>query len=140
MSMVEEAKLYNGVATPIWGPNRFSALGFATSEKNDACDSSPIKLDLLNAISHHFYLVFERLHQDTKKNSEKLQTIYLTPQEYTVLGWAAKGKSNTVIADIMQVSVATVKFHMRNIYKKLDVYDRPPACAKAIALGLVQLY
>lgn len=74
LNMGEEAKLYNGVATPIWGPNRFSALGFATSEKLDACDASPITLDVLNAMSHHFYLVFERLHQNAKQSTENYKT------------------------------------------------------------------
>lgn len=138
LSMGEEAKLYNGVATPIWGANRFSALGFATTEKNDACNRESVTLDLIHAFSNHFYLVFERLHK--KKHqlaNDEFSNIVLTSQEHEVLSWASRGKSNTDISDILFISVSTVKYHMQNIYKKLGVNDRVVACTKAISLGLI---
>ncbi len=137
LSLGEDAKLYNGIATPIWGANRFSAVGFATSEKSNACDQSPITMDIINALSNHFYLVFERLHEQNDTKDEQYLNIMLTSQECEVLTWASKGKSNTDIADILTISVSTVKYHMQNIYKKLGVNDRVVACTKAISLGLI---
>ena len=51
--------------------------------------------------------------------------------------WAAEGKSNSVIAEILGVSHATIRFHMNNIFKKLDANERTLATVKAIRQGLI---
>jgi DNA-binding NarL/FixJ family response regulator len=55
----------------------------------------------------------------------------LTEREREVLGLAARGASNKLIAHELQVSVRTVHAHMRHIFTKLDVASR----TEAVMLG-----
>lgn len=61
----------------------------------------------------------------------------LTERERAVLRWVVDGKTNWEIAKILRVAEATVKFHLANIFRKLDVVNRGHAVAKALQLGLL---
>lgn len=63
--------------------------------------------------------------------------IEFTAREREVLGWAGDGKGVWEISRILSISESTVKFHLQNIYKKLDVANRPHAIAKAIQHGFL---
>jgi LuxR family transcriptional regulator/LuxR family quorum-sensing system transcriptional regulator CciR len=63
----------------------------------------------------------------------------LSPRELEVLGWVARGKSNSVIASIIGVSSNTVDTHLRRIYGKLNVTDRVSAALAGLGHGLVSL-
>ncbi len=63
----------------------------------------------------------------------------LSEREMEVLKWAKLGKSNWEVSVILNISERTVKFHMRNIYRKLEVTNRYHAIAKAMKLGIVSL-
>ncbi|AUG09087.1 response regulator transcription factor [Pseudomonas sp. S09G 359] len=60
----------------------------------------------------------------------------LTPTELEILRWASEGKTVWEISQIRATSEATVKFHLRNIYGKLDVNNRVQAMNEAARLGL----
>lgn len=60
----------------------------------------------------------------------------LTPTELVILRWASKGKTVWEISLIRSTSQATVKFHLRNIYGKLDVNNRVQAMNEAARRGL----
>ncbi|MGH1377955.1 MAG: helix-turn-helix transcriptional regulator [Alphaproteobacteria bacterium] len=137
LDLAREAQLHNGICTPLWGPQRFAGIGLASSNEKDATDSSPEALDHITAICNHFYLVFQRRHAGATLNNEDLNNVFLTPKEYEVLTWASRGKSNNDIGDILNISDNTVNFHLKQIYKKLQVNDRVVACTKAITLGLI---
>jgi LuxR family transcriptional regulator/LuxR family quorum-sensing system transcriptional regulator CciR len=49
----------------------------------------------------------------------------------------ARGKSNSVIADIIGVSSNTVDTHVRRIFVKLQVRDRVSAAVIATGQGLI---
>jgi two-component system nitrate/nitrite response regulator NarL len=61
----------------------------------------------------------------------------LTARESEVLALAAAGQSGPQIGRELQVSPATVKTHLKNIYGKLGVTDRAAAVAEGIRRGLV---
>ncbi len=61
----------------------------------------------------------------------------LSGRESEMLQLLAKGLSNQGIADRLFVSVATVKFHLRNINMKLGAANRTEAVSKARRLGLL---
>jgi DNA-binding CsgD family transcriptional regulator len=63
----------------------------------------------------------------------------LTAQEATTLNLLAAGLSNKEIAGRMHLGVGTVKFHLAQIYQKLDVQGRGrvAAVARARDLGLI---
>lgn len=60
----------------------------------------------------------------------------LTPTELEILRWAAEGKTVWEISQIRDTSEATVKFHLRNIYGKLEVSNRVQAMNEAARQGL----
>ena len=61
----------------------------------------------------------------------------LTPREKQVLSRIAAGASNGAVASQLWLSEPTVKFHLRNIYRKLGVHGRLDAARKARELGLI---
>ena len=60
----------------------------------------------------------------------------LTPTELEVLRWASDGKTIWEISQIRATSQATVKFHLRNIYCKLEVTNRVQAMNEAARQGI----
>jgi DNA-binding CsgD family transcriptional regulator len=60
----------------------------------------------------------------------------LTPTELEILRWASEGKTVWEISQIRATSEATVKFHLRNIYGKLEVSNRVQAMNEAARKGL----
>lgn len=65
--------------------------------------------------------------------------IVLTTQERNVLSWLAEGKSSWEISRLLRISERTVKFHLMNLYKKLEVTNRAQAVAVAAQHGFLVL-
>jgi DNA-binding NarL/FixJ family response regulator len=63
----------------------------------------------------------------------------LTEREQEVLQLMAEGKDNTEIADELIIAERTVKFHVGNIYAKLDVASRTAAVVEAIRRQWVRI-
>ena len=61
----------------------------------------------------------------------------LTERETEVLTLIARGKANKQIARELFVSMSTVKTHVNNLYRKLDVSSRTQAALYAARIGLV---
>ena len=62
----------------------------------------------------------------------------LTMRELDVLQAVAKGKSNKVIADDLQLSIHTIKGHIQSILSKLDASDRTHAVVIAMKRGILE--
>ncbi len=61
----------------------------------------------------------------------------LTPRQRDVLAWMLEGKTNWEIARVLGRSEHTVKHHVAEILRKLEVNNRAQAVAKAVQGGLV---
>jgi len=61
----------------------------------------------------------------------------LTERETEVLKLIARGKANKQIARELFVAISTVKTHVNNLYRKLDVSSRTQAALYAAHIGLV---
>ena len=61
----------------------------------------------------------------------------LSAKEREVLKRVLEGHSNWVIARLMDISENTVKFHLKNIFRKLGVSSRVLAAAKAEEMGMI---
>ena len=61
----------------------------------------------------------------------------LTKRELELLSLLDMGLSNQKIADYSNVSIATTKWHLQNLYRKLDVSNRAAALTRARALKLL---
>ncbi len=61
----------------------------------------------------------------------------LTPREMELLRCMVEGKTNPEIAENLMISLATVKFHISNILRKLDVKSRSTAISMAVKQRLI---
>lgn len=76
------------------------------------------------------------LNRDTDKDKISL----LTNRELEVLVQVANGMFNKEIATNLNISERTVKNHISNIFKKIDVSDRTQAAVFAIKNNIIKLY
>lgn len=74
------------------------------------------------------------------RDSDKEKLESLTSREKEVLIEVANGMFNKEIATSLHISERTVKNHISNIFKKLDVSDRTQAAVFAIKNDLVKLF
>lgn len=63
----------------------------------------------------------------------------LTPREIEVLGMLAEGLGNKTIAQGLNISEHTVKFHVSSIFTKLNVSSRTEAVTLGARQGLIML-
>jgi NarL family two-component system response regulator LiaR len=61
----------------------------------------------------------------------------LTEREKEILRWVAQGLSNKAIAQTLDLSEGTVKVHVSNILRKLNVSSRTEASVRALQTGLI---
>jgi len=62
----------------------------------------------------------------------------LSARELSILQLAAKGFSSPEVAEMLGISVNSVKTHFRHIFEKMDVSDRTEAVTLAISRGLIE--
>jgi len=74
-----------------------------------------------------------------KKNfkSSAETDVKLTEREVEILTGLSDGDSYMSVADSLFISVDTVRYHIRNIYQKLQVHSQSAAVSKAIRKGLI---
>lgn len=66
-----------------------------------------------------------RISQDEHKTLEQmLDALNLTPREHEVAGLLLSGDSQKIIAAKLNISNATVGFHTKNLYRKLNIQSR----------------
>lgn len=132
MREAQDAKLYDGIAVPLYGVNgELAGVGLASSAGGTEIDKTA--LSIIRALAYQFHLAYS----EKEAQCEHRAKAALTPREKEILLWAAEGKSDPVIADILSISYPTVRFHMSNIFRKLDAFERTLAVAKAIRQGLI---
>ncbi|WCE05049.1 LuxR C-terminal-related transcriptional regulator [Pseudoxanthomonas sp. JBR18] len=69
---------------------------------------------------------------------ETLATQLFSERELEVLGQLARGQSNKQIARRLSLSENTVKFHLKNLYRKLEASTREAALGNALQRGLIE--
>ncbi len=74
-----------------------------------------------------------------KKDIDKDKIESLTSRELEVLIQVTNGKANKEIATSLNISERTVKNHISNIFKKIEVSDRTQAAVFAIRNNIIQL-
>jgi DNA-binding NarL/FixJ family response regulator len=98
--------------------------------------------DLLAAIRQAFeksiYLAHSiQTHETPGSATPAGQALGLTRREREILQLVAEGHSNSQLARMLWVTEQTVKFHLSNIYRKLDVANRTEASRWAQLNGLL---
>lgn len=121
----------DGLAIPVFGPhgrNGYVSLALDPSRRHFS-----------EALLREFQTVAQMAHQRFCELFEPdlIEHISLSPRETEILTWVARGKSNTIIADILSISTNTVDTHLRRVYEKFDVADRTTAAIRGLGLGLI---
>lgn len=129
--VILDAKLGDGLGIPLFGAygrNGYAGLGFG-GPRPQLSRMEILRLQWACQLGHNRYchLLAENAPAD----------LALSPRESEILSWIAKGKSNSVIAEIIGVSSNTVDTHLKRIYQKLDVTDRVTAALRGLATGLI---
>ncbi len=123
------SKVGAGLHLPAYGPNGrqgYVSMGFG-AQKPDFGDAEMANIQLCGQVAHQQYC--QLLQEPLNPN------VRLSPREREVLSWVAEGKSNGVIADILQVSETSVITYLERAFRKLDVDNRVTAALRASSLG-----
>ena len=124
------------------------ALAIARNENINGIFLNSFKIEelfrgLSEMISDGFYVqeaIRKRMyHNDQKMKSEKYKINSLTKRELEVLIQVANGMFNKEIATTLNISERTVKNHLSNIFKKIEVSDRTQAAVFAIKNSIVNV-
>ncbi len=68
---------------------------------------------------------------------EAVDDVHLTDREREILSELAGGGSYSQVGDALFISVDTVRYHIRNIYRKMQVHSQSEAVAKAVRRGWI---
>ncbi|MEM7805580.1 MAG: LuxR family transcriptional regulator [Pseudomonadota bacterium] len=131
LDLLDAAALGDGLAIPVFGPhgrNGYAGYGFGTP----TLEIGNTEIALLRWAAQIGHLAYCDLLMAHPKDA-----CHLSPRECEVMAWAARGKSNAVIAEILGVSRHTVDTHVRRVFNKLGVADRVTATLRALSLGLI---
>jgi DNA-binding NarL/FixJ family response regulator len=88
--------------------------------------------------SPSFYLARSQPAPNTQAQPVSDAVALLTKREREILRLAAEGHSNSELAKMLWVTEQTVKFHLSNIYRKLEVSNRTEASRWAHHHGLLK--
>ncbi len=130
-------KLFNagfsdGINIPIARRDLTNAnFGFCRAEGD--LDLSEDDITILKYICQHAHEIYLKHYF----HNFKVDLPTLSPREQEVLYWAARGKSNNIIADIIGISPHTVDTIFRRCFTKLRMNDRVSVIIKALYLGLI---
>lgn len=130
LERMRAAELGDGYSFPVFGPSsRNGCITIGNVVGEQALDRAPVDEMHLVAQAAHMRLCQMLPDRPLEKP--------LSARELEILDWVARGKSNSVIADILSLSGATVDTYLRRIYDKLDVSDRTSAAVRGVGMGLI---
>ncbi len=130
MQDAEDAGVGDGIGISIATPyDEITGIGIARSRR------LPEKRDY-DVLSKIFFLSVY-FHETYRNLISRNETITLTTKEAEILSWAIEGKVDDEIADIMNISFNTVRFHWKNIFQKLGTFNKVHAVSKALRLKLI---
>jgi transcriptional regulator EpsA len=93
-------------------------------------------LELLLPYLHTTMLRFVQNERSAKVSAPVLKHL-LTAREIEILRWVQQGKSNAEIGHVLRISPLTVKNHVQNVLRKLNVHNRAQAVAKGHSLRIL---
>ncbi|USD35117.1 MULTISPECIES: LuxR family transcriptional regulator [Vibrio] len=124
-----------GISIPIHGLNgEVGILSFATSD----VIAHPANPDALLFTQLIIPLIVQNLPHLPLTSQTKHSQAMLTNREIECLTWAADGKSALEIAELVDCTERTVKFHLSNACKKLGATNRCQAVTRALLGGHIK--
>jgi len=131
--LTRQFSLWDGYTFVVHDPQQ--RMGLLSLSNREQSPDFHYQIDLIKG---DLQLALVAFHSDMNSGSPVLESTDqpLTVREHTILGWVALGKSYSEIASICDIRVRTVKFHMANVVRKLDVHTAKQAVFEASRLGL----
>lgn len=131
LDALDRAHLGEGIAVPVFGPygrNGYVGLG---------CGAGDWPFSHRETTRFHFICQAGHLRYCELLAETLPEHVKLSERETEILGWIARGKSNAVMADILDLSANTVDTYVRRIFRKLRVGDRVTAALRGLAVGVI---
>lgn len=119
------------LAVPAHGPAGYQ--GLISLATLTPVELAPGDLAMLQAVS---LAVHDRCRTEEGFGIEALP-VPLTPREIECLQWAAVGKTDWEIGQLLGITAATAHYHIERAKTKLDVTSRVQAVALAVLRGLI---
>lgn len=124
-----ESGVKDGLAIPLFGqPGEVVGLGLARKDSEKGRDYR---------FMSDAFLLSNFFHEKYRSLIKKPVVKSLSPRETEILLWASEGKTDPEIAGIINVTVNTVRWHWKNIFRKLDANSRLYCITKAVMMGLI---
>jgi len=134
INLAQDFKLNQGITCLYQNDYQENCSLISLTNINDALSQD--HLHVLEHIIPHFH---EILNHTGTHCRDKIDAPKLTSREKEVLSWIKDGKGSWEISAILSISERTVKFHIGNVFTKLNVINRPQAIAKALRYRLIDV-
>jgi DNA-binding CsgD family transcriptional regulator len=123
----------HGASLPLVGPNGFAAYCAVSFNRPFIPEDANVleELRIFGSVAHEEIAL--------RHTEQRRQQISLSARERDVLELIARGKSNSAISTILEISPSSVDTYVRRCFQKLEVSDRISASLAALGLGLVRL-
>ena len=123
----------DGVAVPLFGPHSRNSYFSMNFGRDMALDDEAIVRPLVGMAQscHRRICAIINRREDIEPP--------LSERESQVLYWISRGKSNSDMAVILDISKATVDSYIRRLFKKLQVNDRISAVIVGLSNSLIKL-
>lgn len=131
-------RVAGGITTPVHRPFGDAGLvsWMTTDPDLDLEHRLQEKGQELFLLSHHFMAELAERHTAATA-ARHADSATLSDREIECLRWAALGKTEREIGDIIARSESTARFHLKNAMRKLHANNRTHAVAKACHYGLL---
>jgi DNA-binding NarL/FixJ family response regulator len=90
-------------------------------------------------IARRFWNYFQSVQAKPAPDKKPENPWSLTPTEFEVLRYVAKGLSNAEVGQVMTLERRTVRTHLSHIYRKMGVNSHVEAVVMALRAGVVDL-
>jgi LuxR family quorum sensing-dependent transcriptional regulator len=130
LALADEYGFIDGYAVPIHGPAGYQ--GLVSLAAKVPVQLEPAELGALHLMA---LTVHERCRVAHGFGVLSRAVPALTDREAACIRWAADGKSDAAIGELMGISRATAHFHVESVKKKLGVKSRIQAVAILVLMG-----
>ena len=135
MGEASEFRMVDGLSVPLHMPGGLQAIvTFGSTRK---IDLSPEKEGILHVVAIYAHNRLRAILEERRQANAKIIP-YVTRHERDVIRWAAEGKTNWEIGQILCRSEKTVQHELHNAMKKMNCVNRAQLIAEAIRIGLIR--
>lgn len=134
MDQAADAGLGDGIGISLRGEGpELVGVGIARSSLPASERTKPQDYNFLGGA----YLLSTCLHETYRDLKIKSARAALSTREHDILSWGAEGKTDPEIGIILNITVNTVRFHWKNIFRKLAANGRAYAISKALRQQII---